>query len=687
VFLGIPRVVPAALRAAFAILIVIGAATPLRAQTAPGGFLASASDAGVRAPITAAAAQGFLPQRGVFSFPAPYLTQGIRITNASDCGGGDCVDYGYSYWNKINNHAGSNTMLIVVGLNRSRGGAGPTLFTYNKSTGETRNAGPLFDANSSFSYATAEQWYFSRTRPNALYLGENGPRMLRYDVLSKAFETVFDVTSLLGGGKYLWQMHSSNDDRVHSATVKDSNTYQDLGCLVYREDTHQHLFYTPRGDYDECQIDKSGRWLVIKENVDNAYNEDNRVINIETGVEQVLWDQNGAAGHSDMGFGYIVGEDDKWAANPYGVRVWEFGPNMNSAAGRVVYAMPSWSGPGVGHIAHSNSQYGLPVSSQLACSSNAGDSSLARTNEIVCFRLDGSMQALVVAPNMTNLNAPGGGSDAYSKRPKGNIDPTGEYFLWASNMGGNRADVFIVRIPVQMLGAAPGSTAPPPAPAPAPAPAPTPAPSPAPAPAPAPSPTPAPSVPGPVEWMYTVNVAATGNSLTKTSGCDGCPDASAVSLAQITGTGIGQFVAAEAGTLRYVGLAYGGVGTAAGDINYAIRLQNGVAEVRENNAYRTEIGFAAGDTFAVVLESSVVKYMKNGAVFFTSQTQATAALRFHAVLFNTNGALTGIGLGGGAATTSTTAPASPTAPTTTTPAPMKPRWARPRPAGSTPTRR
>lgn len=187
--------------------------------------------------------------------------------------------------------------------------------------------------------------------------------------------------------------------------------------------------------------------------------------------------------------------------------------------------------------------------------------------------------------------------------------------------------------------------------------------------------------------MFTVNVAATGTSLTKNSGCDGCPDASAVSVGQITGTGTGQFVAAEAGTLRYVGLAYGGPGTAAGDINYAIRLQNGVAEVRENNAYRTEIGFAAGDTFAVVLENSVVKYTKNGAVFYTSQTPATSALRFHAVLFNTNGALTGIGLGSTTATTSTTSPTTepaPTAPTTTTP--TKPRWAKPRPAGSTPTR-
>jgi hypothetical protein len=672
VFLGTPRFIPAALRAALAMLIVVGAAGPLRAQTAPGGFLTTAGDTGVRAPISAAAAQGFLPQRGVFSFPAPYLTQGIRITNASDCGGSDCVDYGYSYWNKMNNHAGSDTMLIVVGLNRARGGAGPTLFTYNKNTGETRNAGPLFDANSSFSYATAEQWYFSRSRPSALYLGENGPRMLRYDVLSKAFETVFDVTSLLGGGKYLWQMHSSNDDRVHSATVKNSSTYQDLGCLVYREDTHQHLFFTPRGDYDECQIDKSGRWLVIKENVDNAYNEDNRVIDIETGAEQVLWDQNGAAGHSDMGYGYIVGEDDKWAANPYGVRVWQFGSNMTSAAGQVVYAMPSWNGPGVGHIAHSDSQYGLPVSSQMACASNAGDFSLARTNEIVCFRLDGSMQALVVAPNMTDLNAPGGGSDAYSKRPKGNIDPTGEYFLWASNMGGNRADVFIVRIPVQMLGVAPSSTPPPPSPTPAPTPSPTPA--------------PAPSATEPVQWMFTVNVTATGTSLTKTGGCDGCPDASAVSSGQITGSGIAQFVAAEAGTLRYVGLAYGGAGTAAGDINYAIRLQNGVAEVRENNAYRTEIGFAVGDTFAVMVDNNVVKYLKNGAVFSTSQTQATSALRFHAVLFNTNAALTGIGMGGTTSTTAATSP-TPTAPAPTSPTPTKPRWGKPRPAGSTPTRR
>ena len=63
-----------------------------------------------------------------------------------------------------------------------------------------------------------------------------------------------------------------------------------------------------------------------------------------------------------------------------------------------------------------------------------------------------------MAPNMTDLNASGGGRRLF-KRPKGNIDPTGEYFLWASNMGGNRADVFIARIPAHLLGMT-GSSAP-----------------------------------------------------------------------------------------------------------------------------------------------------------------------------------------------------------------------------------
>ena len=146
----------------------------------------------------------------------------------------------------------------------------------------------------------------------------------------------------------------------------------------------------------------------------------------------------------------------------------------------------------------------------------------------------------------------------------------------------------------------------------------------------------------------------------------------------MSGSGLVQFVAPEAGTLRYIGLGSGGAGTAAADINFALRLQNGVAEVRESNTYRAEIGFVAGDTFSIAVDANVVRYFKNGGIFYTSATPVTSTLRLHAVLFNLNAAVSGIGLGGSPATSST----SPTTTTTTTE--PRPRWARPRAAGSTP---
>src|SRR5205814_263772 len=128
-------------------------------------------------------------------------------------------------------------------------------------------------------WATGEGWYFSATQPTKLYVNE-GARLYRFDVLTKQFETVFDASARFGSDKYIWQIHSSNDDRVHSATLRDGNTYDMLGCLAYREDTRQFSYYAAVGDFDECQVDKSGRWLLIKDNVDGANGEDNRIIDL-----------------------------------------------------------------------------------------------------------------------------------------------------------------------------------------------------------------------------------------------------------------------------------------------------------------------------------------------------------------------------------------------------------------------
>ena len=113
-----------------ALILIATSPCPTAAQF-PGGFIKKSYDTPNRPRLTQSQIQSFLPAgRGKFTFPAPYNTIGIRITLPTDCGGGDCVDYvAYSYWKNMNNHQNSDTMYIVLGLNRNRGGTeGPTLF-------------------------------------------------------------------------------------------------------------------------------------------------------------------------------------------------------------------------------------------------------------------------------------------------------------------------------------------------------------------------------------------------------------------------------------------------------------------------------------------------------------------------------------------------------------------------------
>lgn len=412
-----------------------------------GGFVEDTSSTAMRPLLSAAQIASFLPARGRFTFPAPYLTEGVRLTNASDCNGTDCVtSVGYAYWRNINNHAGSNTLLAFLTL---QGQGGPTLFSYDKTLGTVKNLGAIFASSHRLSGATGEGWYFSATSATTLYAFE-AAKLIRVDVLTKAETVVFDASAHFGQNRYIWQVHSSHDDTVHSFTLRDSQTYADLGCGVFSEPLKQFRFFPVVNDYDECQIDKGGRFLVVKDNVDGVNGEDNVIHDLLTGSRTVILDPDGAGGHSDTGFGYEVAEDN-WNAKPGAVRVWSFGDS--GPQGRLVYHGSSWNLRD-SHIAHANAKPGVALDQQYACSSNANATNVPRANEIVCYRLDGSLKVLVVAPVMTDLAA-AGGATYYDKLPKGNIDVTGEWFIWTSNMGGARLDAFLVRIPVATLGLVP----------------------------------------------------------------------------------------------------------------------------------------------------------------------------------------------------------------------------------------
>src|SRR5262249_1021524 len=133
------------------------------------------------------------------------------------------------------------------------------------------------------------------------------------------------------------------------------------------------------------------------------------------------------------------------------------------------------------------------------------------------------------------------------------------------------------------------------------------------------------SGPVPVAWTSLVNVTATGGSLKKTSGCKDCQDAGAVSAQTISsGDGYLEFTMGEIVSERAIGLSRGNPGTTINEIAFCLLIwPGGGVNVRETGVYRTGLVMAAGDTLRISVTGGVVKYSRNGTVFYTSKVAPT----------------------------------------------------------------
>jgi len=359
-------------------------------------------------------------------------------------------------------------MYIFLGLDVNRGGGGPTLIRYDKGTDAVQNMGPLFAPGTAHYLSTGEGWYFSAKAPNKLYtLLVGDTKLRRYHILTRQFDPVpaMDLASCPrptvcpSPAAYLTQAHSSDNDLVHSATVQNKD-WNRLGCLVSRGGRYAYFAPQPGSAIDECHIDKSGRWLILLEVRENG-SQINRVVDLQNGGITVIEDADGALGHLDTGHGYAVGADN-FDAYPNATILVKFPlKDPHRPIGPVVHYNKRWDISAANHIAHGNATSGLAAGSPYACGSNASRVP-DMADEIVCFSLDpnlnadGSLDVLVVGQVMTDLDAAGGqdgDNDDYEQLPKGNLDVTGRYFIWTSNVGGNRLDAFLVKIPAERLGA------------------------------------------------------------------------------------------------------------------------------------------------------------------------------------------------------------------------------------------
>src|SRR5215470_3486567 len=90
-----------------------------------------------------------------------------------------------------------------------------------------------------------------------------------------------------------------------------------------------------------------------------------------------------------------------------------------------------------------------------------------------------------------------------------------------------------------------------------------------------------------VTWTNLLNCRVLNGVLQKTSGCDGCADASATSSqAIVSGDGYLQITADNATTDRYCGLSHQGHSPNYPSLDFAFHLsEKGYLEVREDNVY------------------------------------------------------------------------------------------------------
>jgi len=150
----------------------------------------------------------------------------------------------------------------------------------------------------------------------------------------------------------------------------------------------------------------------------------------------------------------------------------------------------------------------------------------------------------------------------------------------------------------------------------------------------------------PVAWTSLVGVTANGSNLTKTGGTANVWNAGAFSTQSITNGGYVEGTSSENNTYKMLGLNTTNVNANFNTLRYAIYFSAGTLNVFENGVNRNIAGitFAVNDIARIAVVDNVVKYYKNGTVFYTSTLVPTYPLYADVSLYSTNATLKNINM-------------------------------------------
>jgi len=362
-----------------------------------------------------------LPKAGGTFIDPTFGTTLMRLTDEAD--GKHCHN-AYSYYPSFNR---DSTRLFVNCHGR------PVLFRFEPDAFKLLGKEPLFAKKPPSNYAPRwEDTIWSGTNPDLLFCHQ-GLNLWSYNVATKAYTLVKNFAGLVPPG-HLCQMSKSLDDTVFAFSLQDPK-WKLIGFVAWRRDTDKILLQQglPREGLDEVQVDKTGRYLVIKTQKQGRGVVQVRIADLRTGKIEDLTDDapDFAPGHSDNGHGFVVGADNwknrltsRKLASPHQLHTvlalhndWSQGCHISLLADNEEWALVSFY---VGNK--------LPSSGVFR-------------NEIVQVATDGSQRVRRLAHHRTVFKE-------YWDSPRACISRDGRFVVFTSNWGGRaRRDAFILKVP------------------------------------------------------------------------------------------------------------------------------------------------------------------------------------------------------------------------------------------------
>ena len=237
-------------------------------------------------------------------------------------------------------------------------------------------------------------------------------------------------------GEKPWQLSRSIDDEVFGFTRKDLIKNSIKGFAVWKRSADKLLVNMDETELDEVQVDKSGRYLVVKSDKQGRGVINVHVIDLQSGTVSDLLDDGPdfSPGHSDNGTGCLVGDDNY--LNRFLFRKLASPHSFTAIRAR----KDDWSqGAHLSFLADDESMILVSnfTANKLPCSGLFKD-------EIFLLATDGSGRVKRICHHRSDYLK----TKEYWDSPRANISRDGKFVIYTSNWGASgRRDVFIAKVP------------------------------------------------------------------------------------------------------------------------------------------------------------------------------------------------------------------------------------------------